>query len=32
MTVIYARETMKQRPAGARKRLEARTKGEHLSE
>ena len=32
MTVIYARETMKQRRAGARKRLEARTKGGNLSE
>ena len=32
MTVIYARETMKQRRAGARKRLDARTKGGNLSE
>ncbi len=32
MTVIYARETMKQRRAGARKRLEARTKRGNLSE
>lgn len=32
MTVIYARETMKQRRVGARKRLEARTKGGNLSE
>jgi Phage integrase family len=32
MTVIYARETMKQRRAGARKRLAARTKAASLSE
>ena len=32
MAVIYARETMKQRRAGARKRLDARTKGGNLSE
>jgi hypothetical protein len=32
MTVIYAHETMKQRRAGARKRLEARTKRGNLSE
>jgi hypothetical protein len=32
MTVIYARQTMKQRRAGARKRLAARTKTDDLSE
>src|SRR5262245_53803821 len=32
MTVIYARQTMKQRRAGARKRLAARTKTGDLSE
>jgi len=32
MTVIYARETMRQRRAGARKRLEARTNKGNLSE
>jgi hypothetical protein len=32
MTVIYARETMRQRQVGARKRLEARTKRGDLSE
>jgi hypothetical protein len=31
MTVLYTKATMQQRRAGARKRLEARTKGEHLS-
>ncbi len=31
MTVLYAKQTMKQRREGARKRLEARTKGENLS-
>jgi integrase len=32
MTVIYARETMKQRRVGARKRLAARTNKGNLSE
>lgn len=31
MTALYTKATMKQRQAGARKRLEARTKGENLS-
>jgi hypothetical protein len=31
MTVLYAKSTMQQRRSGARKRLEARTKGENLS-
>jgi integrase len=31
MTALYTKATMKQRQAGARKRLEARTKREHLS-
>jgi hypothetical protein len=31
MTALYAKATMRQRRAGARKRLEARTKGENLS-
>ena len=31
MTVLYAKSTMKQRRSGARKRLEARTKGGNLS-
>jgi Phage integrase family len=31
MTVLYAKQTMKQRREGARKRLEARTKGGNLS-
>jgi len=31
MTVLYAKQTMKQRREGARKRLEQRTKGGNLS-
>jgi integrase len=31
MTALYTKATMRQRQAGARKRLEARTKGENLS-
>ena len=31
MTALYTKATMKQRQAGARKRLEARTKGGNLS-
>ena len=31
MTALYTKATMQQRRAGARKRLEARTKGENLS-
>jgi hypothetical protein len=32
MTVLYAKQTMKQRREGARKRLAARTKADNLSE
>jgi integrase len=31
MTALYTKVTMQQRRSGARKRLEARTKGENLS-
>jgi hypothetical protein len=31
MTALYTKATMRQRRAGARKRLEERTKGENLS-
>ena len=32
MTILYAKQTMKQRREGARKRLAARTKAANLSE